>query len=827
MPLTCSPSVACSRASQLGFALALVLLLACGGHTADEVVQGTDGTVDSAVVPAVEADASLPVEPAEPPEPPGPPPTDEPEAPAPRGALKHALYVVAHQDDDLTLMNPDMLHDLATGASVRTVYLTSGDAGFTCAAYTAGRERGIQVGYATLLGVPDEWDAHEVEVAGKLVRITTLRGTRLTLAFIGLHNSGIFDTALPDLENLWSGAAAAIETRPYDGRSRIDRYTRDELIGTLAKLMEDFQATHVNTLDSSRLQPLVWPFDHSDHVHSALFALAAAQRYRVPAQIGMYRAYNFAFEQENVAPAVAELKLAAFQAYMDHDAKICRTGSTIICGVPTTCDDPSVYDGYEKRQYRVVVYQNVSGMLRGPQGTCLRADFTSGRPLLGPCDPADPMQHWRVGTNSSIRHLYTSHCVTAEKLSQGSALKLSRCRGELTQRFVLTAHSQLRGPDATCVQGDDGSLKLAECKFDNRQLDWNPQPYRDVLTAIIEGLSDTPNALPYYGTLAFADLDGNGTSDFCARQADGIYCAYWQTKGFVDFALRLPAFRDVDGWSLPAYGSTVQLGDIDGDRRADVCGRGREGVFCATYAPDQRAFVNFSLRTKGADFSDAAGYASARSRYRSLRLVDVNGDGFADVCARAAAGIECALNTRDGHFAAATTWSRAGDFSDERGWLEDSWGETLDFADLNGDQRADVCGRTANGIHCARNDGNGQFVDGHLWSVTGDFADDRGWARSLAYYGTIQLADVDADGRADVCGRSSNGLVCGLSTGTGFSSVRPLMAGAAFKDAEGWGVEQYGSTLSFLNLDSDGLPDLCAWGPDPRGTIGLRCSLAR
>lgn len=749
-------------------------------------------------------------------------------AEGPTGREKRAMYIVAHQDDDLGLMNPDLMVDLRSGAAVQTVYMTSGDAGFTCSAYTEGRERGVRAAYAHILGVPDVWDAREVEFAGKLVRVLSLRDTRVALLFVGLHNSGMFDMALPDLERLWSGEAERIETRPYDGRSRIDSYSRTELIEMLTRMMVEFGATHVSTLDSSLLQPLFWPFDHSDHAHSALFALAALSRYERPLLVGMYRAYNFAFEHENVSPSAAAAKLAAFETYMEHDPKICTTGSTVICGEEVPCDDPSVYAGYEQRQYRVIVYQNVRGVLRGPGGQCLQADAAFGPALLVPCDPASSLQLWRVSTDRTIRSQRSDLCLSAAPAVRGSALTLEPCNGQLEQRFLLTAQTQLRGPDATCVQADEGRLTLQECSLDARQMDWNPQSYQSVLTALIDGFTDPdiPSLFSYYGTLSFADVDGDGRGDVCMRRAEGIYCAFSQVAAFVNYGLKLPQFRDSDGWIFAAYGATVQFGDINGDGSADVCGRGRAGVYCATWDDGQHAFVAFQKRTFDTDFSDDKGYAAAVSYYGSLRLADVNADGRADLCGRNAEGIECALSAGDGRFSPASQWTRE-DFSDALGWRTDATGSTLRFGDVDGDGLLDACGRASHGIRCATNDGAGHFVNAHTWSFTGDFSDDRSWSQARSYYGSIQLVDIDADGRADVCGRSPTGVVCGLSTGSGFSSARPLIATASYGDDEGWSSDRYGSTLGFLDLDFDGVPDLCAWGPDASGRIGLRCALTQ
>src|SRR5436309_2079082 len=68
---------------------------------------------------------------------------------------------------------------------------------------------------------------------------------------------------------------------------------------------------------------------------------------------------------------------------------------------------------------------------------------------------------------------------------------------------------------------------------------------------------------------------------------------------------------------------------------------------------------------------------------------------------------------------------------------------TSRFADLNGDGRADVCGRRADGILCALSTGDG-FTRATSW-LSGTMTDRDGWS------GGIELGDINADGRADIC----------------------------------------------------------------------------
>ena len=70
-----------------------------------------------------------------------------------------AMFFVAHEDDDLLFLNPDIDAAFAAGKYVTTVYLTAGsctgDVGE--GAYYLTREAGDLEAYAHLAGVANEW----------------------------------------------------------------------------------------------------------------------------------------------------------------------------------------------------------------------------------------------------------------------------------------------------------------------------------------------------------------------------------------------------------------------------------------------------------------------------------------------------------------------------------------------------------------------------------------------------------------------------------------------------------------------------------------------
>ncbi len=107
--------------------------------------------------------------------------------------------------------------------------------------------------------------------------------------------------------------------------------------------------------------------------------------------------------------------------------------------------------------------------------------------------------------------------------------------------------------------------------------------------------------------------------------------------------------------------------------------------------------------------------------------------------------------------------------------------------------RPPVCGRGSAGIDCAL-PGDSTFSSLSIWQS--NFSDVNGWNTGPQYFSTIQFPDLDGDGRADICGRGGAGVGCALSTGSGF--VPLSLWESDFSDAAGWNTgPQYYSTIRF------------------------------
>ena len=289
--------------------------------------------------------------------------------------------------------------------------------------------------------------------------------------------------------------------------------------------------------------------------------------------------------------------------------------------------------------------------------------------------------------------------------------------------------------------------------------------------------ADGYNDVKYYSTIRFADINGDGKDDFCARFKDGFKCYLSTGSSFDSSPVPLGDMSDNQGWGYEEYYSTIRVGDINGDGKADVCGRGIAGIMCwiSNGGSFQSSFVAIPWNNTG--------NWNQNIYYPSIRMADINGDGRQDFCARDAGGLVC-------HPSNGTSFGdaiRGPGWSDQYGWNDYDNYSTLLFGDLNGDGKDDVCARANAGVNCYLSTGSG-FGQGY---TIDEFSDGKGWNKPTQYR-TLRMGDVNGDGRMDVCGRADSGVLCFTFNGNGFDAA---MTGPNWSDANGWAQPQYYSTF--------------------------------
>jgi hypothetical protein len=322
----------------------------------------------------------------------------------------------------------------------------------------------------------------------------------------------------------------------------------------------------------------------------------------------------------------------------------------------------------------------------------------------------------------------------------------------------------------------------------------------------------------YWSSIRYPDLDGDKKADLCGRGSAGFWCSRSTGSSFPHpFFSSSPSFSDSQGWNTdPSRWKTLQFADLNNDQKDDVCGRDTNGMRCALSTGT--GFAASSIWSPGGGFGNAFGYQNQPYYYETIRLVDLNNDKKADVCGRGSVGIQCALTNAAGtSFGGVSLWTS--NFSDAHGWAsaEEYW-RTVQFADINGDGKADVCGRGGPGIYCATSSGTA-FNSPTLWS-NDNFGDVHGWNVHPSRWRTIQFPDVNGDGKADVCGRGSAGVYCALSNGSSFGAS--VLIANDYSDANGWGSqESYWSNIKFSDVNGDGKDDVCG-----RGGQGIYCAIS-
>ena len=256
------------------------------------------------------------------------------------------FQIVAHEDDDLLFMNPDLLHAIQQGDCVRTVYLTAGDAG-SSKYYWLGRERGSEAAYAMLGGMADDWTTQTVKFGnGRFATVaSTAASGQFSLVFMHLPDGkpdgqGFQSSEFESIAKLVSGEKSTIQS--VDVQST---YSYEGLIAGLRALMETYRPNEVRT---QRPYNTSAEFsDHSDHMITGRLATEAYKQYHAKhgtSKLGYYTGYPIREQPANVDGDDLALKEQAFFIYAQYDAAV--------CGSVDMCMARGDYGDYLQRQYR-------------------------------------------------------------------------------------------------------------------------------------------------------------------------------------------------------------------------------------------------------------------------------------------------------------------------------------------------------------------------------------------------------------------------------------------------------------------------------------------
>ncbi|MFD9338456.1 PIG-L family deacetylase [Streptomyces sp. NPDC060028] len=319
------------------------------------------------------------------------------------------VQIVAHPDDDLFFMNPDLSRSLVAGSPVTTVYLTSGEADGRNEAqgaaakdpaqpadrahYAEARQNGIRSAYAQMAtgDRTSMWKRTVMSTAGggQAELDVLIAKPQVNLVWLELREARNPTGDNPDsLRGLWDGRIPALGPQLTTGTPvrQPFTYTKDQVIQAVAGLLGTYRPTTIRIQDPApgRYADTGKYTDHQDHMYGARFAQAATARYaaQVPAgerprfTVQNYLGYHNGTLPHALDPQTAEAKIGYLKTYAWNDREN-------YCGSPSGCGDRKVAGSPTGRNWaqslRYARGDNASWLVTGAPGNLYAFSPLDGR----------------------------------------------------------------------------------------------------------------------------------------------------------------------------------------------------------------------------------------------------------------------------------------------------------------------------------------------------------------------------------------------------------------------------------------------------------------
>ncbi|MGV9195233.1 FG-GAP-like repeat-containing protein [Microbacterium sp. MC2] len=291
------------------------------------------------------------------------------------------------------------------------------------------------------------------------------------------------------------------------------------------------------------------------------------------------------------------------------------------------------------------------------------------------------------------------------------------------------------------------------------------------------------------------DVTGDDRPDIVGFADAGVYVAAGSGGSFDSPRRWVTGFGTQHGWRTGIHHRVVV--DVTGDGRPDVVGFADAGVYVA-----RNTGSSFAAPAQWARIFGSAPAAGGWVESKNPRaVVDVTGDGLADLVGFGNRGVYVARNTGSG-FATPKRW--VANFANSQGWRADTHPRYV--TDLNGDGRPDIIGFGGRGAYVSLNTGT-SFRNPVLWSSEFGSSALAGSWRTDQHPRT--LADVDGDGRLDIVGFGSSGAYVALNTGSSFGRMtRWTMDFGAREWTLGW------MPRTVVDMNGDGRADIAGFAHD-------------
>ncbi len=245
--------------------------------------------------------------------------------------LETTVAVWAHADDDIIFANPHLAGLIASGATLRTIFVTAGDAGRGLA-YAQQREAGIRAAYDEMRGSTEPWQTTELNLlsGARVTRFVPSDDPRLSITVLRLPDGNLSGKGFPTtgeagLTQLINGLVPVLS--PIDDGPTLDTRRLSE---TVAELIHAGRPEHVTT--NIPHESAFARGDHPDHscVGSLVRAVAPVAGV-APEAVTYYIGYPSRHEPVNVEGEELDAKVDVYATYAAQDPVVtCDTAAACL-----------------------------------------------------------------------------------------------------------------------------------------------------------------------------------------------------------------------------------------------------------------------------------------------------------------------------------------------------------------------------------------------------------------------------------------------------------------------------------------------------------------
>ena len=273
---------------------------------------------------------------------------------------------------------------------------------------------------------------------------------------------------------------------------------------------------------------------------------------------------------------------------------------------------------------------------------------------------------------------------------------------------------------------------------------------------------DTPPTLPLVGldSLAIADFNNDGKLDIAAGVSGTMNIYLGNGDGTFQTPMTFP---------IALYPWALEVADLNNDGNIDIVVSSSNG------------FHDFSTFLGNGDgtFGSRTDYHLASTQLATLRIADLNSDGFADIAVTdGMRDVFVFLNQGDGTYGASDDYPAGSYISND-----------MRIADMNGDGYPDLVSIGVNNnsgpISVRLNNGDGTFSSAETFASSGSFSN------------TLDVADFNGDGKLDVIRSADTGATIAVLLGNGDGTLQAASP-----------VALNSGRIQTFDIDQDGIPDL-------------------